>query len=500
MRFDELAPDNEVVKRLGPPEVEVWGLAYRSQDVKEGWLFAAIPGATTDGHLFIPHAIKAGARALIVKEAPADLPELVGIAVVENPRKALASAAGRFFGLPSRRVDVIGVTGTNGKTTTAFLMESILREEALNPAVIGTINYRLGELVYPAPVTTPESVDLQRTLAEMLEKGAKSAVVEVSSHALHQGRVWGLKFAARVFTNLSHDHLDYHNTMKEYFQAKSLLFTDREFKDSGPSVINIDDPWGRKLAEIIGENAVTYGVTSPEASIKVTEASSGDTGLKLKIASPAGEMDVKSELLGRVNIYNILAAVAAATALNLGINSIKKGIEAVRAVPGRLEPVLNERGINVLVDYSHTPDALEKVIQTVREFTTGKLFVVFGCGGDRDRKKRPMMGKIAATLADAVVVTSDNPRSEDPMDIISGILAGVYEAAIGKRESYSYPETTGVYWVEPDRRKAIGQAIELARKSDAVIIAGKGHEDYQIIGDQRIHFDDREVAREALGG
>jgi len=500
VRFGELVPDGEIVRRMGPSDVEVKGLAYRSRDVREGWLFAAIPGTAVDGHLFVDDAVKRGASALLVRKPPADLPELVGVAVVEDPRRALARAAGRFFGFPSRRMDVIGITGTNGKTTTAFLMESVLREAKLNPAVIGTVNYRMGDLVYPAPVTTPESVDLQAMLAEMLEKGARSAVIEVSSHALHQGRVWGLKFASRVFTNLSHDHLDYHNTMEEYFRAKSLLFTHEEFGDSGPPVINIDDPWGRRLSEIVGEIAVTYGTGSPDASVRVIRAVSGDAGLSLKITTPAGEIDIASGLLGKMNVYNILASVAVSIAMNLDPNVIKSGIEAVGSVPGRLEPVPNDRGINVLVDYSHTPDALDKVLQAVREFTAGKLFVVFGCGGDRDRAKRPMMGEIAARLADAAIITSDNPRSEDPFDIISEILEGVNTAAAGKRESRSYPEGDGVYWVEPDRRKAIVQAIETARSGDAVLIAGKGHEDYQIIGDERIHFDDREVAREALGG
>jgi len=497
LRFAQLVPENETIRRLGPPDVEVTGLTYRSQQVKPGWLFAAIPGAKVDGRRFIPDAIENGAVALIVKDAPASLPPEIAIAVVNDPRRTLAKAAGRFFGHPSRKMEVVGITGTNGKTTIAFLVESILRKAGRNPIVIGTINYRLGELKRPAPVTTPESVDLQGILAEMLDMGADSAIIEVSSHALEQGRVWGLKFAARVYTNLSRDHLDYHGSMEEYFDAKSRLFIDRQFADSGPAVVNAEDEWGTRLLEKISYDAISYGIDT-DANVKATRWNADESGISIRVLTPRWEDEIRSALLGRFNVYNILAAVAVAEALDVDPGAIKRGIESLTKVPGRLEPVPNPRGITVLVDYSHTPDALENALEAVREFTRGKLLVVVGCGGDRDRGKRPIMGKLAAQKADVAVITSDNPRTEDPLAIIKDILEGVDGTDSLKIEPDQNPPDKRVYWVEPDRRKAIFGAIAAAREGDSVLVAGKGHEDYQILGERRIHFDDREVAREAL--
>ena len=499
MRFKNLIAENEAIQLTGPQDMEIKGLTYRSQDVKPGWLFAAIPGAKTDGHQFVPQAIRSGAVALIVQKAPAISTNGLAVALVRDSRKALAHAADRYFGSPSRGMVVVGITGTNGKTTTAFLLESIFREAGRKPAVIGTVNYRLGDLVRPAPVTTPESVDLQGMLAEMKSMGADCAAIEVSSHALHQGRVWGLRFAARVFTNLSRDHLDYHRDMDDYFDAKSLLFHDPEFADSGPAVINADDPWGARLLRSLGPEAISYGIEAEGASVRAIEWKSDEKGITGRLATPRGELKLKSALLGRVNLYNILAAAAASEAVGIDHMALKRGVESLKTVPGRLEPAPNSKGITVLVDYSHTPDALEKAMDTVREFTKGKLIVVFGCGGDRDRGKRPIMGKLAAEKADVAVVTSDNPRSEKPLDIISEILKGVLETESKKVELSSYRGEHGVFWIEPDRKKAIFGAISIARKGDTVLIAGKGHEDYQIIGKERTHFDDREVAREALG-
>ncbi len=498
MQFAQLVPESEAIRRMGPPDIDVAGLAYRHQEVKPGWLFAAIPGAHVDGHEFIPQAIEAGANALIVQKASFSLSPNVAVAVVENSRKTLAKAAGRFFGHPSRSMEVIGITGTNGKTTTAFLIESILREGGRNPAVVGTINYRLGDVVRPAPVTTPESVDLQGMLAEMLSMGADGAIVEVSSHALHQGRVWGLKFAARCYTNLSRDHLDYHDSMGSYFEAKSRLFTDPEFADSGPSAVNVDDPWGVTLLEKIGPGAISYGIENAGATIRAVDWSADEKGINLRVSTPGWEDELRSDLLGRLNVYNVLAAVAVAEALKVDFEAVKRGVESLYAVPGRLEPISNSRGITILVDYSHTPDALEKAMSAVREFTRGRLFVVIGCGGDRDRGKRSIMGKIAAENADIAVITSDNPRSENPTAIISEILDGVGETGSKRVEVGRNSLEQNVHWVEPNRRDAIFQAIKEAGKGDTVLIAGKGHENYQILGDRRIHFDDREVAREAL--
>ena len=499
MRFDELLHENETIRITGHADLDVGGLTYRSQDVGSGWLFAAIPGSKVDGHDFIPKAIAAGARALIVENEPLDIPENVVTAVVKDSRRALAKAAGRFYGHPSRRMKLIGVTGTNGKTTTAFIIESILGRGGRKPAVIGTINYRFGKNVTPATVTTPESVDMQSMLARMIEMGADSAVVEVSSHALEQGRVWGMRFAARVFTNLSRDHLDYHGSMDKYFEAKSILFTDNEFAASGPAVVNSDDMWGKKLIAKIGPGVISYAIDDPEAMVKPLDWKTGPDGTYIRVKTPSWEGELKSPMMGRLNVYNVLASVAAAEAAGIEPEAVKDGVEALEKVPGRLEPVENSKGVTVLVDYSHTPDALEKAIVAVREFTTGKLFVVFGCGGDRDRGKRPIMGRLAARNADLALVTSDNPRTENPMSIISEILEGVKETGSEPIEAGVYPDGERNYRVEPDRRKAIMEAIRTSREGDSVLIAGKGHEDYQILGDKKIHFDDREVAREALG-
>lgn len=483
----------------GPVNVEVEGLAYRSQDVGPASVFVAIPGSKTDGHKFIPQALEAGAKALIVKQAPRDLPEGIAVAEVDDPRRAMAKASSRFYGHPSRRIPVCGITGTNGKTTTTYLLESIWKAAGKNPAVIGTVNYRLGNDVRSAPVTTPESLDIQRMLDEMIGRGADSAAIEVSSHALEQGRVWGLKFAARAFSNLSQDHLDYHGDMESYWAAKSKLFTDPEFEDSGKAAINADDPYGARLIGLIAGKALPFGIdTKLENALRPLEWKIDLEGIRAKITSPAAAYNINSPLLGRANLYNILCAMALAQTVGVESKDVEAGVEALKRVPGRLDRVENGSGRLVVVDYSHTPDALEKAIVTLREVTPGKLIAVFGCGGDRDRGKRPIMGRIGTELADAAIITSDNPRTEEPMAIIGEILTG----AVGARKPSPLQKINGnekVYWVEPDRKKAIFQAIGAAGRGDTVLIAGKGHEDYQILGEKKIHFDDREVASEALG-
>lgn len=498
MRFIELFAEAEFKKIHGPSEVEVTGISYRSQDVAQGNVFVAIPGTKTDGHRFIPQALSQGARALIVKNPPANLPQDVAVAVVEDPRKAMAYTSARFYGNPSRKIELFGITGTNGKTTTTYLLESILQSAGKNPAVIGTVNYRLRDFVKNATVTTPESVDIQRLLAEMIDRGADCAVMEVSSHALEQGRVYGLKFAVRAFSNLSRDHLDYHGDMENYWKAKEKFFIAREFEDSGTIAVNADDPYGIRLIEKIPERVVPYGVeTQLPTAVRVLGWRMNGDGIYARLVSRRDEYELHSKLVGRTNLYNILCAVAMAEIAGIEKRAIIEGIEKLTTAPGRLERVPNDKGVLVVVDYSHTPDALEKAILTLREITTGRLLVVFGCGGDRDRGKRPIMGRIATTLANATVVTSDNPRSEKPMAIIEEILAGVH----GEKVSFpppSFDRDSHIYWVEPDRRTAIFQAIECARENDAVLIAGKGHENYQILGDVKIHFDDREVAKEAL--
>ena len=496
--FRDIAPENEVRRLIGPADIEVRGLAYRSQDVVPGSVFVAIPGAHTDGHKFIPQALEAGATALIVKNLPEKIGREIAIAQVDDPRRTLARAAARFYEHPSRRIPLIGITGTNGKTTTTYLLEAIWKAAGNKTAVIGTVNYRLGEEARPALVTTPESLDIERLLSEMIEAGADSAVIEVSSHALEQGRVWGLRFAARGFSNLSRDHLDYHGTMDAYFEAKARFFTDPEFADSGRAAINADDPYGLKLIHALGDKALPYGIdTKMENVLRPLEWRADLSGIRARIGSPTATYNVNSRLLGRANLYNILCAIALAEIVQVSPRAIERGIGALDRVPGRLEQAPNNRGVLVAVDYSHTPDALEKAILTLKALTRGRLIVVFGCGGDRDRGKRPIMGKVAAELGDVAIVTSDNPRSEEPMAIINEILAGIGTSR--RVEADELAGGKGIYWVEPDRRAAIFAAIDSAKEGDTVLIAGKGHENYQILGDKRIHFDDREVAGEALG-
>lgn len=496
-RFKDLIPENEVRRLLGPVEIEVKGLTYRSQDVKPGSVFVAIPGTHADGHEFIPQALNAGATALIVRKVSPKIAPEIAVAQVDDPRRTLAHAAARFYGHPSRRIPLIGITGTNGKTTTTYLLESIWKAEGHKTAVIGTVNYRLGNDVRPAAVTTPESLDIERLLSEMIEAGAESAAVEVSSHAIEQGRVWGLRFAARGFSNLSRDHLDYHGTMEAYFEAKARFFTDPEFADSGPAAINADDPYGLKLIETLGNKASSYGIdTRIAAALRPLEWKADLNGIRAKVRSPRTTYQIRSKLLGRANLYNVLCAMALAEIVQVSPEAITHGIYALDRVPGRLEQVPNNRGILVAVDYSHTPDALEKAILTLRELTRGRLLVVFGCGGDRDRGKRPIMGKVASELGDVAIVTSDNPRSEEPMAIISEILKGITTSR--RVELNELHKGKSIHWVEPDRRFAIFGAIDAAKEGDTVLIAGKGHENYQILGDKRIHFDDREVVMEAF--
>lgn len=498
MRFIELFSEVECKEMLGPSDVEVTGISYRSQDVQEGNVFVAIPGTKTDGHRFIPQALSQGARALIVKNPPNPLPAGIAAAVVEDPRRAMAFASARFYDDPSGKIELFGITGTNGKTTTTYLLESILQAAGKNPAVIGTVNYRLRDFVQNAAVTTPESVDIQRLLSAMIERGADCAVMEVSSHALDQGRVYGLKFAVRAFSNLSRDHLDYHGDMESYWMAKEKFFIAPEFENSGRIAVNVDDPYGVRLIDKIPQKIVPYGVeTQLPTAVRVLGWRMNGDGIYARIVSRNNEYEIHSKLVGRTNLYNILCAITMAEIAGVEKGAIVAGIEKLTVAPGRLEKVPNDKGVLVVVDYSHTPDALEKAIITLKEITSGRLFVVFGCGGDRDRGKRPIMGKIATSMANATVITSDNPRSEKPMAIIEEILSGVE----GKRVSFppsEFDRHSHIYWVEPDRRSAIFQAVESAREGDAVLIAGKGHENYQILGDVRIHFDDREVAEEAL--
>ncbi len=494
MLLSELLRGIEVKEVRGASDVEVRDVSYSSGAAGEGVLFVAMRGARNDGHDFALQAVRGGAPA-VVSERPLDLGGRATNIIVEDSRIALGMLSARICGDPSNGMKLIGVTGTNGKTTTTYLVESILKASGLNPGVIGTVEYRFNGKSLPAPHTTPFSLDLQRLMAMMRDDGCDSLAMEVSSHALDQHRVSGTRFDVGVFTNLSPEHLDYHEDMEDYFEAKAVLF-ERLLEEGGKpgasAAINADDPYGRDLIGRTGVPTVTFGTTG-KVDIRGTIVSSDISGIRMRVDTPDGPFVVASRLRGSFNAQNILAAAAAAFAAGIGIDWIRGGIEALASVPGRFEAVENASGVLALVDYSHTPDALEKALTHARELAgDGRLIAVFGCGGDRDRRKRPVMGGAAGRLADVAIVTSDNPRTEDPEAIIAQIMPGVTEFMAPLSGDRGYE-------VIADRRRAIVRAVEMAKRGDVVVVAGKGHEDYQILGTSRIHFDDREVLAEAFG-
>jgi UDP-N-acetylmuramoyl-L-alanyl-D-glutamate--2,6-diaminopimelate ligase len=463
------------VLRRAPVEagpVEVSDLAYEARDAGPGSLFFCVPGSRADGHDFAGQAVANGAVALVV-ERPLDLevPQIV----VPSARRAMAPAADELFGHPSQELEIAAVTGTNGKTTTAFLLYSILAAAGRRPGLLGTIECRVGGERRPAIRTTPEAIDLQRAFREMLDAGDRSCALEATSHGSELGRLDRLRFAALVFTNLTQDHLDFHGTIERYFDAKRRLFTETR----PPAAVNVGDEHGRELAEELRgqQPLLTYGFAD-DAELRPEGLESGPRGARFR----AGGLELETRLRGRFNVENVLGAVAAARLLEIPDEAIAHGVRELRGVPGRFEAVDEGQPFAVLVDYAHTPDSLENVLRTARELAQGRLICVFGCGGDRDRGKRPLMGRIASELADVAIVTSDNPRSEEPEAIIAEIVAGAGEDVE----------------VEPDRTRAIGQALETAAAGDVVVIAGKGHEQGQEFRDRKIPFDDREVAREAL--
>ena len=479
---------------------EITAVCYDSRKVEPGALFVAIEGFATDGHRFVDDAIKRGAAAVVCRRPVTGAATIVR---VDDPRTALAGLACRFYGRPADRLTLIGVTGTSGKTTVTYLVERILAAANIATGVIGTINYRFADRSFANPVTTPESADLQAILRQMVDGGVTHVVMEVSSHALELGRVDGCRFDLAVYTNLSHDHLDFHETMEKYWQSKRQLFTDylkpTEIGQPVRAVLNGDDPYGAELADALGA-----------AAIRVSAAGRGDVtpraiardlaGIRGSLATPSGEIAFDAPLVGDFNLENILCGVGAAVALGIAPAAIAEGISTGSCVPGRLERIVEGGERFVFVDYSHKPDALENAIAALRRLTRGRLITVFGCGGDRDRTKRPVMGEIAARSSDLTVVTSDNPRSEDPQAIIDEVETGVRRIC-ARRITPADLDGLGnekAYLVDADRRAAIGHAIRAAQPGDAVLIAGKGHETYQILADRTIHFDDREVAREVL--
>jgi UDP-N-acetylmuramoyl-L-alanyl-D-glutamate--2,6-diaminopimelate ligase len=469
-----------------PPELalrEVSSLEYDSRKVTPGCLFFAFPGAKVDGREFAAQALEKGAFAVVSELAASE--GFVGIWIqVEHGRRTLAMAARRFYGELDRRISLTGITGTNGKTTTGYLIDSILRTAGKTTALVGTIEYRLGDQILPAVNTTPESLDLHRLLAQLDAIGGTHATMEVSSHALALARVYGIEFHTVVFTNLTRDHLDFHHTMEDYFAAKQLLFTGSGGPAPRYAVVNRDDEWGRKLPAGTGSQVLWYGLGN-DAMVRARQVQSGLTGLRFEVAFDKVRFEVKSPLIGKINVYNILAACCAGMTYQLPPEVIAQGIANCTGVPGRFERVDEGQPFGVVVDYSHTDDALRNAIGVARTLNPKRVITVFGCGGDRDRAKRPIMGQVAASLSDLVIVTSDNPRSEDPLQVINDVMVGVRRT-----------DTRVI--VEPDRAVAIRRAVEEARAGDFILLAGKGHETYQIFKDRTIHFDDREVAREVL--
>ncbi len=464
----------------------ITGVTYDSRRVEPGQVFVALKGAHADGVTFAREAIARGAAA-VVSEGPLPPDVQAPWATVEDARLALALIAAAFYRHPSSEMQVVGITGTNGKTTTAYLLASIFEAAGIHCGLIGTVGYRIGEEMREASHTTPEATDVQRLMREMVDRGCGACAMEVSSHALSLRRVDGTTYAAGVFTNLTRDHLDFHADMEAYFQAKRRLF--EMLPPGAPSLINLDDPRGAALADI-GARPVTYAVSRP-ADITPGPLSFSLEGLAFDVRTPRGAVPVRSSLVGRPNVYNILAAVSAATALGVSFDAIERGVTALAGVPGRFQVVSSPKDeFTVVVDYAHTDDALRNLLETARPLTRGRLITVFGCGGDRDRTKRPLMGAVAGRLSDLVVITSDNPRTEDPARIIEEIQRGI--TADTRRDSGQRCLAIA------DRGEAVAAAIELARPGDVVLLAGKGHEKYQIVGDRSIPFDDVAVARDAL--
>ena len=463
--------------------VEIDGLEFDSRRVGKGFLFFAFPGARTDGRRFAEDARARGAVAVASEsEAPAGFG---GTWIqVEHGRQALALAARNFYGKPDETLCLTGITGTNGKTTTSYLLDSVLRAAGHTTALIGTIEYHLAGRVIPAVNTTPESLDLVRLFADLRRQGGDYATMEVSSHALALGRVYGLRFHTAVFTNLTRDHLDFHGTMDSYFAAKRMLFEGAGAPAPPFAVLNRDDEaiQGMKLGP---ETEIYWYGLGPEATLRARQVSSGFDGLKFEIQHGKTRFAVESPLIGKINVYNILAACGAALSYDIPPETIAQGIAALRAVPGRFERVDEGQPFVVAVDYAHTDDALRNVISVARSLNPKRVITLFGCGGDRDRAKRPLMGQAAAEASDLVVLTSDNPRSEDPLTIMNDALVGIRRVDVP-------------HIVEPDRAIAIARALKEAHEGDIVILAGKGHETYQILKDQTLPFDDRAVARNVL--
>ncbi|HKV24134.1 MAG TPA: UDP-N-acetylmuramoyl-L-alanyl-D-glutamate--2,6-diaminopimelate ligase [Candidatus Acidoferrum sp.] len=466
-------------------ELEIRQVACDSRKVQPRALFFAFHGAKADGNAYTRDAVAQGAVAIVSEDAaPAALPSSVLWIRVREARKALAVASANFYEHPAKALQLVAVTGTNGKTTTTSLVDSIIKASGAKTGLFGTIAYHTPKGEYPAPNTTPESVDLQGFLAEIRDAGGKYGVLEASSHSLSMDRLWGCHFTAAVFTNLTREHMDYHKTFEDYFAAKRRLFEGTGGGAPGTAVINADDEYGKRLAGLAAKT-VTYGLES-DAEITTRKFQLSFSGLTFAAQTPQGKLQVVSPLVGRINVYNILAAIGAAQALGLSNELIESGIRKLESVSGRFQSIHQGQPFFVVVDYAHTDDALENLIRTARELNPkGRIITLFGCGGGKDRTKRPVMGEVTGRLSDLTILTSDNPRQEDPLKIISDIIVGLQK-------------TAGKYMIEPDREKAIRVAMDEASAGDIILLAGKGHENYQILSDRALEFDDREEARRAL--
>ena len=485
LKLRELFAGAEASIPSAAENLEIRQIACDSRKVKPRALFFALHGAKEDGNAFVRDAVSRGAAVIASEErVPAYIPPSVTWVQVREARKALAVTAANFFGHPAEALQLVAVTGTNGKTTTTSLIDAIVKASGAKTGLFGTIAYHTPLGDYPAPNTTPESVDLQGFLGEISDAGGKFAVLEASSHSLAMDRLWGCHFAAAVFTNLTREHMDYHKTFEDYFAAKKRLFEGTGAGAPEVAVVNSDDEYGKRLTGL-AKKTVTYGLES-DADITTKKFQLTFSGLTFTAQTPNGKVQVASSLVGRINVYNILASIGAAQALGLSNETIEAGIRSLESVSGRFQRIDLGQPYFVVVDYAHTDDALENLIRTARELNPkGRIITLFGCGGGKDRTKRPVMGEVTGRLSDLTILSSDNPRTEDPLKIITDIIVGLQK-------------TSGKYLIEPDREKAIGLAMDEARAGDIVLLAGKGHENYQILADATLEFDDRDMARRAL--
>ena len=464
----------EVLQEINE-NISAENMEYDSRKINKDDIFIALTGHTVDGHDFIEKAVEKGAETIFVSRKDIQFIDGINYYYIEKLSEEMGKIASNFYGYPQNNLKIIGVTGTNGKTTTTYILESLLGED--KTARLGTVEYKVGDEVIPAPNTTPMSLDIVKMCKKAVDKNLKYLVMEISSHGLELGRVNMLKLDAAIFTNLTQDHLDFHKTMENYFHAKKKIFT--LLKDMRNSVINIDDEYGKKYMEYT--NGISYGLEKGDITGKIENISRHGQKVELKIFNNRYEIELK--LLGKFNLYNLLGAIGVVKCFGMKDEEIIEKIKNIHGAPGRFEPVKIDADFTVIVDYAHTGDALENILKSVNELKTGRVISVFGCGGDRDKGKRPIMAEIAEKYSDFTIATSDNPRTEDPEEILKDVAKGL------KKENHI---------IEVDRKKAIAIAVQKAKKDDIIVIAGKGHETYQIIGREKIHFDDREAVQEAL--